>query len=156
MPTAADAATSRLFSPVAVGPISLHQRTWVPAMVPWRATEDGYVTEDVIAWDERFCPRNAWRHRGRSDPHSRRAERALAAHRPRSLPARSCGLGGDSEEKREPASDIDAVMVDILEVLDPEQPSRSGLSSSLSDSGFDLRGRGQFCVKLWGKSRHQS
>jgi hypothetical protein len=30
------------------------------------------------------------------------------------------------------------------------------LPSSLSDWGFDLRGRGQFCVKLWGKSRHQS
>ena len=29
-------------------------------------------------------------------------------------------------------------------------------ASSLSDWGFDLRGRGQFCVKLWGKSRHQS
>ena len=24
-------------------------------MVPWRATEDGYVTEDVIAWYERFA-----------------------------------------------------------------------------------------------------
>ena len=24
-------------------------------MVPWRATEEGYVTEDVIAWYERFA-----------------------------------------------------------------------------------------------------
>ena len=31
------------------------QRTWVPAMVPWRATEEGYVTEDVIDWYERFA-----------------------------------------------------------------------------------------------------
>src|SRR3712207_8373694 len=29
--------------------------TWVPAMVPWRATENGDVTEEVIAWYERFA-----------------------------------------------------------------------------------------------------
>jgi hypothetical protein len=29
------------------------------------------------------------------------------------------GLGADSEEKHEPASDIDTVMVDSLKVLDP-------------------------------------
>jgi hypothetical protein len=29
--------------------------------------------------------------------------------------------GADSEEKPEPASDIDAVMVDSLKVLDPER-----------------------------------
>jgi len=55
IPTAAEAAASRLFSPVEVGPVSLNQRTWVPAMVPWRATEEGYVAEDVIAWYERFA-----------------------------------------------------------------------------------------------------
>jgi dimethylglycine catabolism A len=54
-PTAAEAAASRLFSPVDIGPVPLLQRTWVPAMVPWRATEDGYVTEDVIDWYERFA-----------------------------------------------------------------------------------------------------
>lgn len=55
MASAAEAAASRLFSPVAIGPTTLEQRTWVPAMVPWRATEDGYVTEDVIDWYERFA-----------------------------------------------------------------------------------------------------
>ena len=34
------------------------------------------------------------------------------------------GLGADSEEKREPASDIDAVVVDSLKVLDPIRPIR--------------------------------
>ena len=34
------------------------------------------------------------------------------------------GLGADSEEKHEPASDIDAVVVDSLKVLDPERPIR--------------------------------
>lgn len=53
--TRAEAETSRLFSPVRVGPLSLRQRTWVPAMVPWRASEDGLVTEEVIAWYERFA-----------------------------------------------------------------------------------------------------
>src|SRR6185503_14181278 len=35
--------------------VELEQRTWVPAMVPWRATDDGYVTEDLLAWYERFA-----------------------------------------------------------------------------------------------------
>jgi len=55
VPSAAEAAASRLFSPVDIGPVALAQRTWVPAMVPWRATEEGYVTEEVIEWYERFA-----------------------------------------------------------------------------------------------------
>ena len=55
VPSAAEAAASRLFSPIDIGPVSLAQRTWVPAMVPWRATEEGYVTEEVIGWYERFA-----------------------------------------------------------------------------------------------------
>jgi 2,4-dienoyl-CoA reductase-like NADH-dependent reductase (Old Yellow Enzyme family) len=31
------------------------QRTWVPAMVPWRATEDGFVTPEVLDWYGRFA-----------------------------------------------------------------------------------------------------
>ena len=34
------------------------------------------------------------------------------------------GLGADSEEKREPASDINTTAVDGLKVLDPERPIR--------------------------------
>src|SRR4029077_3437994 len=34
------------------------------------------------------------------------------------------GLGADSEEKHEPASDIDTALVDSLNVLDPEGPIR--------------------------------
>ncbi len=55
MPSRAEAAAARLFQPVAIGPVQLEQRTWVPAMVPWRATDEGYVTEDVIDWYERFA-----------------------------------------------------------------------------------------------------
>jgi len=55
VPSADEAAASRLFSPIDVGPVRLAQRTWVPAMVPWRATEEGYVTEEVIDWYERFA-----------------------------------------------------------------------------------------------------
>ena len=54
-PSAVEAAASRLYSPIDMGPISLAQRTWVPAMVPWRATEEGYVTEEVVEWYERFA-----------------------------------------------------------------------------------------------------
>ena len=34
------------------------------------------------------------------------------------------GPGADSEEKHEPASDIDIAVVDSLKVLDPKRPSR--------------------------------
>jgi 2,4-dienoyl-CoA reductase-like NADH-dependent reductase (Old Yellow Enzyme family) len=54
-PTRDVAAASLLFSPIRIGPLSLAQRTWVPAMVPWRATDDGEVTEDVIDWYGRFA-----------------------------------------------------------------------------------------------------
>jgi 2,4-dienoyl-CoA reductase-like NADH-dependent reductase (Old Yellow Enzyme family) len=54
-PDEAEAARSRWFSPISVGPLELEQRTWVPAMVPWRATEDGFVTDQVLAWYDRFA-----------------------------------------------------------------------------------------------------
>jgi len=54
-PSAEEAAASRWFSPVELGPLRLETRTWVPAMVPWRATEDGFVSEDVIDWYRRFA-----------------------------------------------------------------------------------------------------
>jgi len=54
-PTREQAAASRLFSPLRAGRLQLEQRTWVPAMVPWRATEDGFVCDDVLAWYERFA-----------------------------------------------------------------------------------------------------
>ncbi len=54
-PTRAEAEASLLFSPIRIGPISLRQRTWVPAMVPWRATEDGVMTADLLDWYERYA-----------------------------------------------------------------------------------------------------
>src|SRR5712692_2980211 len=54
-PTRQEAMASLLFSPIRVGPLQIRERTWVPAMVPWRATEDGYVTPEVLAWYERFA-----------------------------------------------------------------------------------------------------
>jgi len=54
-PTAAEAARSHLFQPITIGPVTLESRTWVPAMVPWRATEDGFVTEANLDWYRRFA-----------------------------------------------------------------------------------------------------
>jgi hypothetical protein len=54
-PTREEAESSLLFSPVNIGPISLRQRTWVPAMVPWRATEDGFMTEELLDWYGRYA-----------------------------------------------------------------------------------------------------
>ncbi|HEX5873595.1 MAG TPA: NADH:flavin oxidoreductase [Pyrinomonadaceae bacterium] len=54
-PTAAEAAQSRLYSPIAIGNLEARSRTWVPAMVPWRATEDGFVTQQNLDWYRRFA-----------------------------------------------------------------------------------------------------
>ncbi|MCD6679759.1 MAG: hypothetical protein LT102_03750 [Burkholderiaceae bacterium] len=54
-PSREQADASRLFSPLQRGPLALATRTWVPAMVPWRATEDGFVTQDNIDWYARFA-----------------------------------------------------------------------------------------------------
>ncbi len=54
-PTAEEAAASQLFSPIRVGRVTLESRTWVPAMVPWRATEEGFVTQNVLDWYGRFA-----------------------------------------------------------------------------------------------------
>ncbi|HEU4615901.1 MAG TPA: NADH:flavin oxidoreductase, partial [Kofleriaceae bacterium] len=54
-PTAEVAAHARMYQPLAIGPRTAAQRTWVPAMVPWRATEEGFVTRDVIDWYRRFA-----------------------------------------------------------------------------------------------------
>ena len=54
-PTAEEAARSLLFQPVRVGAVELESRTWVPAMVPWRATEDGFVTRENLEWYGRFA-----------------------------------------------------------------------------------------------------
>lgn len=54
-PSEAEAARSLLFQPITVGQLKLTSRTWVPAMVPWRATEDGFVTEANLDWYRRFA-----------------------------------------------------------------------------------------------------
>jgi 2,4-dienoyl-CoA reductase-like NADH-dependent reductase (Old Yellow Enzyme family) len=54
-PSAAEAANSLLFQPIRIGPLELQSRTWVPAMVPWRATKDGFVTQDNLDWYRRFA-----------------------------------------------------------------------------------------------------
>jgi len=54
-PTAEEAARSRLFSPIAIGKLESRSRTWVPAMVPWRATKDGFVTQQNLDWYDRFA-----------------------------------------------------------------------------------------------------
>ncbi len=54
-PSAEEARASRWFSPVQLGPVAARTRTWVPAMVPWRASDDGLVTQNVLDWYGRFA-----------------------------------------------------------------------------------------------------
>jgi 2,4-dienoyl-CoA reductase-like NADH-dependent reductase (Old Yellow Enzyme family) len=55
-PTAEEARAALLFSPLALARgVALRTRSWVPAMVPWRATEGGEVTPAVVDWYARFA-----------------------------------------------------------------------------------------------------
>ena len=54
-PTRKEAEGSLWFSPIRIGPLTLTSRTWVPAMVPWRSNEEGWVTDDVLDWYEQFA-----------------------------------------------------------------------------------------------------
>lgn len=55
-PSVEEAAAARLFSPLALrSGLTLATRTWIPAMVPWRATDEGFATDAVVAWYGRFA-----------------------------------------------------------------------------------------------------
>src|SRR3989449_5906364 len=55
-PTREAAGRARWFSPIRIGrQLTAAERTWVPAMVPWRATDDGFVTSEVLEWYARFA-----------------------------------------------------------------------------------------------------
>jgi dimethylglycine catabolism A len=54
-PSSQVAERSLLFKPIRIGNLEATSRTWVPAMVPWRATEEGFVTQDNLDWYRRFA-----------------------------------------------------------------------------------------------------
>ncbi len=55
-PSAEDAASARLFQPLTLqSGCTLSSRTWVPAMVPWRATSEGECTPELLEWYGRFA-----------------------------------------------------------------------------------------------------
>ena len=54
-PSADQAKGALLFQPIKIGGTMLTERSWVPAMVPWRSTNEGIVTEEVIEWYQRFA-----------------------------------------------------------------------------------------------------
>jgi len=55
LPSREEVAASRLFAPLRAGRLELAERSWVPAMVPWRATPDGAVNDNVLDWYARFA-----------------------------------------------------------------------------------------------------
>ena len=54
-PDAATASRSLLFSSLTYQALQLETRTWIPAMVPWRSTDEGFVTQNNIDWYGRFA-----------------------------------------------------------------------------------------------------
>ena len=71
------------------------------------------------------------------------------------------GLGADSEEKREPASDIDTAVVDSLKELDPERPIREGVNGAKWQSFMRCRScKARWKTKMesatWASSRREN
>ncbi len=55
-PTEEQARRSPLFAPLQLASgLRLLERSWVPAMVPWRASDEGFVTPQVLQWYARFA-----------------------------------------------------------------------------------------------------
>ena len=54
-PSQQEASSAQLFKPLSFQALRLNERTWVPAMVPWRAEDDGAVTADNLDWYGRFA-----------------------------------------------------------------------------------------------------
>jgi len=54
-PTRTEAQNSLVFAPIQVGSFQSLTRSWIPAMVPWRATEEGEVTPEVLEWYGRLA-----------------------------------------------------------------------------------------------------
>ena len=78
-----------------------------------------------------FCAHRRQRCAGRDEEtdfeiksRNRRRKRCAALANSLTEKAPYKGLGADSEEKREPVSDIDTAVVDSLKVLDPKRPIR--------------------------------
>ena len=69
---------------------------------------------------------------------NRRRRRCAVLANPLTKKAPYKGLGADSEEKREPAGDIDTAVVDGLKALDPNRPIREAdLCTVATASLFD-------------------
>jgi 2,4-dienoyl-CoA reductase-like NADH-dependent reductase (Old Yellow Enzyme family) len=54
-PSTEEAAASRVFSAGRLGAVETTSRTWVPAMVPWRCTNEGLVTPEILEWYGRLA-----------------------------------------------------------------------------------------------------
>ena len=128
VPTAAEAAASRLFSPIDVGPVSLD--------AAHLGSRHGAVAGDRGRLRHRggdrlvraFCAWNARRDRGRGDRYPRRAERPAAAHRSRPLPA---GLSRLVETVRRASEGRTRLFIQLIDFLairrrpEPEQILRA-------------------------------
>ena len=93
-PTREEAEASMLFSPIDIGAQKLRQRTWVPAMVPWRATEEGFVTQDILDWYRRYAEGRAHFLRGGS-----RLRLAFQKTGCRCRRARCCCTDGNNDDQ---------------------------------------------------------
>src|SRR5471030_3044672 len=77
---------------------------------------------------------------------------------PKIVPPRSripCwkGLGADSEEKHEPASDIDTAVMDSLKALDPRRPIRE---ADIAASPPSMRRLSSHAARTWTRQNRRS
>ena len=127
-------------APIQVGPLSLTARTWVPAMVPWRATDDGFVTRQRARLVRALRARPAGGDRRRGDRHSRHTQRPAAAHRRRPLPAGLAQAGrrrATSERRRRRACSFSS----STSCASAGAPSRRVLRAISRDHASDIARR---------------
>ena len=115
-PTANGAERSLLFQPIRIGPLELESRTWVPAMVPWRATDDGFVTEENLDWYRRFAAGRPGALVVEATGVRDIPSGPIAAHRSRSLSARTEATGRDGREASEGHTKLFIQIIDFLAV----------------------------------------
>src|SRR5262249_16165728 len=90
-----------------------HTRLWRDSTAPESGLPSDCHPDCIIALEDvRMRP-------GEIEPRTRRWKKCVTL-----LDSKSPIQGADSEEKREPASDIDTAEVDNLKVFDPEWPIR--------------------------------
>ena len=104
-------------------------------MVPWRATEEGFVTPEVLDWYGRFAAGQPGGHRGRGDRHPRRAERSACCASDTIASCRACAIARRGWCARRAAAHTRLLiqLIDFLAIRRRPEPTTLSSGSSSGD-----------------------